>query len=364
MVSDFNIDIIDKVFENVNEAIQASALASYCQILAGLFTLAYVGNIFWNTWGKGQDLHVIDFAKPFVVLFCIMNFSLVTGTLDALIYEPLKNGTTALVDKNNNVLDEWKKYQDKLKQRKNQEMENASLIDRAERWITETKEEIMGAWILCGVTIFNFFAQILCVLAKTCIICYSGLLRIILSIFGPVAFALSLIPYFKDNIKNWLGKYIGALLYIPICNIILYITQCFATAYFQLQIVDIDANPEWYEGVIDTDKIWVPIMFLVSACAYFTVPSLAGFILSMAESAGSAGIGSAVKSVATTGGTIAAGIATGGASLTALGDGGFLQSIGQIINAFKGSSGGSNSSSDNNSGDSSNDGNSGVKGDG
>lgn len=362
MVSDFNIDIIDKVFENVNEAIQASTLAAYCQILAGLFSLAYIGNIFWNTWGKGQDLHVVDFAKPFVVLFCIMNFSLVTGALDALIYEPLKNGTTALVDGNNNVVDEWKKYQDKLKERKNKEMENASLMDKAEKWITETKDEIMGAWILCGVTIFNFFAQILCIVAKTCMICYSGLLRIILSVFGPVAFALSLLPYFKDNIKNWLGKYIGALLYIPICNVILYITQCFATAYFQLQIVDIDANPEWYDGIIDTDKIWVPIMFLVSACAYFTVPSLAGYILSMAESASSAGIGSAVKTAATIGGTVAAGVATGGASLAASGDGGFLQAMGNIINSFKTS--GSSSSSENNAGGNSEEGNSGVKGDG
>ena len=78
-------------------------------------------------------------------------------------------------------------------------------------------------------------------------------------------------------------------------------------------------------------------------------------IVSMADYGSDVGIGGAVKSVATIGGTLAAGAVTGGASLATIGDGGLLQAVGTIINKVKG--GNSNPSGSNQNND-----NSGVKG--
>lgn len=334
MISDFNSELIQKVFENVKEAIECSELMAYCQILAGIFTLAYFGNIIWKTWGKGAEIHIVDFCKPIVVLVCITNFSLVTGLFDSLIYQPLNNATTSLVENNNNVLTELQNYIVKKNQIEQKESENENFVSKT---IDTVKQSVSAVWKLPSIIAmctFNLLAQLFCVIAKTCMIAYSYLLRIILSVFGPIAFALSLIPYFSDNIKNWISKYIGALLYVPICNIILYVTQCYATAMFQLQNSDLNVIQNMY-NVLSSDLV-VSVMFIVSACAYFTVPKLAGMIVSMADYGSDVGIGGAVKSVATVGGTLAAGVATGGASLAATGDGGFLQAMGNLINQAKG----------------------------
>ncbi|MBE6326569.1 MAG: hypothetical protein E7077_05835 [Bacteroidales bacterium] len=335
MISDFNSELIQKVFENVKETIECSELMAYCQILAGIFTLAYFGNIIWKTWGKGAEIHIVDLCKPFVVLVCITNFSLVTGLFDSLIYQPLNNATLTLVENNNNVLTELQKYiiqKNNIEQKESEEEGN--LVSKT---IDTVKQSVSAVWKLPSIIAmctFNLLAQLLCVIAKTCMIAYSFLLRIILSVFGPIAFALSLIPYFSDNIKNWISKYIGALLYVPICNIILYVTQCYATAMFQLQNSELNLVKNMY-NVLSSDLV-VSVMFIVSACAYFTVPKLAGMIVSMADYGSEVGIGGAVKSVATVGGTLAAGVATGGASLAATGDGGFLQAMGNLINQAKG----------------------------
>lgn len=357
MFSDINSDLIEKVFANVQEAISASDLVCYCQILAGIFALAYIGNIFWKSWGRGQELHITDFAKPFVVLFCIMNFSLVVGALDSLIYEPLNKGTLALVEDNNNIMDELSKYQAKVEKIQREKDEEKSTWQTVKDSVKSVGTFFEKSLYFAVMSIFNILAQLLCLIAKTCMIAYSYLLRIILVIFGPIAFAFSLIPYFSDNIKNWLGKYIGALLYIPICNVILYITQCFATALFQLYNTDLSHQDATINDVLNSSAV-VSIMFIVSACAYFTVPSLAGFIVSMAQSAGNTSIGNTVKSAAVIAGTLTAAAVTGGASLATAGDEGFLQSLGNIINHYK-----TNKSEDSGSDKNGND-NSGIKGDG
>ena len=148
-------------------------------------------------------------------------------------------------------------------------------------------------------------------------------------------------------------------MYIPICNIILYITQCFATALFNLYVLDLSKQNADNNAVV-TSGIVVTIMFIVSACAYCTVPKLAGMIVSMGDYGSEIGFGQKVMGAASTAGAMAAGVMTGGASMAAMGNGSFLQSIGSIINAFKnngGDSGAGGQSSDGN-------GNSGVKGDG
>lgn len=357
MYSDINSDLIEKVFANVQESISASDLVCYCQILAGIFALAYIGNIFWKSWGRGQELHITEFAKPFIVLFCIMNFSLVVGALDSLIYEPLNKGTLALVEDNNNIMEEFAKYQEKVEKIQRQNDEEKSTWQTVKDTAQNVGSFFEKSLYFAVMGIFNILAQLLCLIAKTCMIAYSYLLRIILVIFGPIAFAFSLIPYFSDNIKNWFGKYIGALLYIPICNVILYITQCFGTALFQLYCVDLSHQNATGQDVVNSTVV-VSIMFIVSACAYFTVPSLAGFIVSMAQSAGNTSIGNSVKSAAVIAGTLAAAAATGGASLATAGDGGFLQAIGNIINHYKSDKSGDSGSEKNGSD------NSGVKGDG
>ena len=122
---------------------------------------------------------------------------------------------------------------------------------------------------------------------------------------------------------------------------------------FQLQNSDLNVVQNMY-NVLSSDLV-VSVMFIVSACAYFTVPKLAGMIVSMADYGSEVGIGGAVKSVATIGGTLAAGVATGGASLAATGDGSLLQAVGNIINQAK--TGNSNTTGSNQNND-----NSGVKG--
>ncbi|MCQ2199145.1 MAG: hypothetical protein MJZ19_05430 [Paludibacteraceae bacterium] len=356
--SDFNSLLLEKVFDNVQDAIRCSELSAYCQILAGIFALAYIGNIFWKTWGKGQEIHIVDFTKPFVVLICIMNFSLVTGLLDNLIYVPLNTGTNALVENNNNVLSELSNY---IYKKSDVSQDDSFDIDHPIDSAKKMFDAVTKIPKMVTMTALNLLAQILCIVAKTCMIAYSYLLRIILTIFGPMAFALSLIPYFSDNIKNWIGKYIGALLYIPICNIILYTTQCFATAMFKINTIELVEyhveNAMSLKLDILSSELGVTIMFIVSACAYFTVPSIAGFILSMAQSTGNVAIGATVKSAATIAGMATAGVVTGGASLASSGDGGFLQSIGQIIQNSKGNSSNENNNNNDNS-------NSGAKGDG
>lgn len=85
------------------------------------------------------------------------------------------------------------------------------------------KIEIAAARLKSWITYYPITMFIFCATFLTKLT--GAVLSMVFYIIGPITIALSAIPAFSDNWKNWLSKYIWVLLFTPICRIIAWVLQ-------------------------------------------------------------------------------------------------------------------------------------------
>ncbi len=169
----------------------------------------------------------------------------------------------------------------------------SKLIEKIEKKMSEDHklsmfDQISGAlskfksWITySSIQFFTYCASFLTKLV-------GAVLSIIFYVIGPIAIALSVIPAFADNWKNWLAKYVWVQLFSPMCRIISWILQ-----EVELLILNADIrrlqycydNIETTRGGIDiTGGSFMEgtayLGFMVAGGILFiTVPSIASWIV-------------------------------------------------------------------------------------
>ncbi len=169
----------------------------------------------------------------------------------------------------------------------------SKLIEKIEKKIAEDNgfsvlDQISGAfskfksWITySSIQFFTYCASFLTKLV-------GAVLSVIFYVIGPIAIALSVIPAFADNWKNWLAKYVWVQLFSPMCRIISWILQ-----EVELLILNADISRLQYcYDNIETTRGGIDITggsfmegtaylgFMVAGGILFiTVPSIASWIV-------------------------------------------------------------------------------------
>jgi len=153
--------------------------------------------------------------------------------------------------------------------------------------------------------------QILYEAASLCINTIRTFNLILMAIMGPLVFGISVFDGFNHTLKAWIARYINVFLWLPVANIFGSIIGKIQQNMIQLDINQIQANGDTYFSSTDTGYL---IFLIIGIIGYFTVPSISNYIVH-------AGSGNALThkvtnlSMAAGGGTVAGGVAAGGAGL-------------------------------------------------
>lgn len=118
--------------------------------------------------------------------------------------------------------------------------------------------------------------------------------KYVLIVLGPLAFALSIIPAFRDSYTTWIGRFISVALYSTIARIVLIISMTFVKYAINFEI-------QMYEGLMADENKFIlyatssnsiQISFIVAlltgAAAMLTVPVISTWIVN------TSGVGQAV----------------------------------------------------------------------
>ena len=115
-----------------------------------------------------------------------------------------------------------------------------------------------------------------------------AVLSMIFYIIGPIAIALSAIPAFADNWKNWLAKYIWVLLFTPICRIIAWVLQEVELIILRNDVSRLTYCLDNFEttkgglsisgGSFMEGTTYIGFM-IVGAMLYLSVPSIASWVV-------------------------------------------------------------------------------------
>jgi len=99
---------------------------------------------------------------------------------------------------------------------------------------------------------------------------------VLLVIFGPLVFALSIFDGFQDNYLQWIARFVNVNLYLPVALLILSLVQEILIYVLDLEIAQINALPVYQPQLFYVSSLVVPVCGIIGMAL---VPKIASWIV-------------------------------------------------------------------------------------
>lgn len=288
-------------FTNLHEVLRSlylemlplsAQMAGVAKGLAGLGALFYVALKVWQALSRAEPIDVFPLLRPFALGICIMFFpTIVLGTINAVM-SPIVKGTGNMLKGQVLDLNALQKKKDKLEyEAMIRNPETAYLVsDEAfDRKLEELGWSPTDLAVMSGMYIergmfglrksirdsFREFLEILFQAAALVIDTIRTFFLIVLSILGPIAFAISVWDGFQSTLHQWITRYISVYLWLPVSDM-------FSSILAKLQSLIIERDIEMLSDptfIPDTANAVYIIYMIIGIVGYFTVPTVAGWII-------------------------------------------------------------------------------------
>lgn len=297
-------------------------MAGIAKGIAGLGALFYISYRVWQSLARAEPIDVFPLLRPFVIGLCIMFFpSMVIGTISAVL-SPIVIGCHQLLETQTMDMKEFAKKKDQVEYEvMKRNPATAYLVDNeefdkqlddlgwspgdmftvvgmyAERTYFKLKQSIRRA--------FREFLELIYQAAALCIDTLRTFFLVVLTILGPLSFALSVWDGFQATLTQWLSRYISIYLWFPVADL-------FSCVLSKIQEMILRQDIEMLQSsgateIIESSNGVYIVFMLIGIIGYFTIPTVASWII---HSGGAGHYGKNVNSMATKAGSYAAG-ATG-----------------------------------------------------
>jgi conjugative transposon TraJ protein len=270
----------------------AGEMAAVAKGLAGLGALFYVAYKVWQALSRAEPIDVFPLLRPFALGLCIMFFpTIVLGSLNAVL-SPIVKGTHSILEEQ--VLD-----MNQLQQQKDQ-LEYEAMIRNPEKAYMVSDEEFdkkldelgwspsdigtMAAMYMDRQTyqvekaLKEWFLNLLEILFQAAALVIDTIrtfFLIVLSILGPIAFAISVWDGFQSTLNQWFTRYISVYLWLPV-------TDLFSSMLARIQTLILERDIEMLSDptyIPDTSNTVYVIFMIIGIVGYFTIPTVTGWII-------------------------------------------------------------------------------------
>lgn len=323
-----DFDNLHQILRNLYEEMMplCSQMTGVAKGIAGLGALFYVAYRVWQSLSRAEPIDVYPLLRPFVIGFCIMFFpTVVLGTLNSVL-SPVVTGTNGILQTQTLDMDRYREQKDRLElEAMKRNPETAYLVDKEEFDKKLDDLGITDAPEICGMYIdramyntkkwfqelFRNLLELMFQAAALVIDTLRTFFLVVLSILGPISFAISVWDGFHATLMQWFVRYISIYLWLPVSDL-------FSSVLARIQVLMLQKDIEQL-----TDPNFIPdgsnavyITFLIiGIIGYFTIPTVAGWIVQAGGGAGN--YGKNVTQTASKTGSIAAG--TAGAAIGNIG---------------------------------------------
>lgn len=318
MAIDF--DNLHQILRNLYEEMMplCSQMTGVAKGIAGLGALFYVAYRVWQSLSRAEPVDVYPLLRPFVIGFCIMFFpTVVLGTINSVL-SPVVTGTNGILQTQTLDMNQYREQKDRLEfEAMKRNPETSYLVDKEEFDKKLDDLGITDAPEICGMYIdramyntkkwfqelFRNLLELMFQAAALVIDTLRTFFLVVLSILGPISFAISVWDGFQATLTQWFVRYISIYLWLPVSDL-------FSSVLARIQVLMLQKDIEQL-----TDPNFIPdgsnavyITFLIiGIIGYFTIPTVAGWIVQTGGGAGN--YGKNVNQTASKTGSIAGGAA-------------------------------------------------------
>ena len=316
-------------FENLHQILQSlyedmmplcSQMTGVAKGLAGLGALFYVAYRVWQSLARAEPIDVFPLLRPFALGLCIMFFpTVVLGTLNAVL-SPVVQGTNRMLETQTLDMNEYREQKDKLEyEAMMRNPETAYLVSNEEfdrqleelGWSPSDMIAMAGMYVERGAynmkkNIRDFFREVLELLFAAAALLIDTLrtfFLIVLSILGPIAFAISVWDGFHSTLTQWICRYIQIYLWLPVSDLFSSVLAKIQVLMLQNDISELQNNPNF--SLEASNGVYI-VFLIIGIIGYFTIPTVAGWII---QAGGSGSYGRAVTQLAGKGAGVVGGVA-------------------------------------------------------
>lgn len=289
-------------FENLHQILRSlydemmplcEDMAGVAKGIAGLGALFYVAYRVWQSLARAEPIDVFPMLRPFAIGLCIMFFpTVVLGTLSGVL-SPVVQGTAQMLEAETLDMNEYREQKDKLEyEAMKRNPETAYLVSNEEfdkqleelGWSPEDLVTMTGMYIERSMYqmkkgVRDFFRELLELLFQAAALVIDTLrtfFLVVLSILGPIAFAISVWDGFQSTLTQWICRYVQVYLWLPVSDMFSTILAKIQVLMLQSDIERMQADPNF--SLDSSDGVYIVFM-IIGIIGYFTIPTVSGWII-------------------------------------------------------------------------------------
>lgn len=265
---------------------------------------------------RAEPIDVYPLLRPFAIGLCIMFFpTFVLGTINTVL-SPVVKGCHGMLETQTFDMNKYREQKDKLEYEANKRNpETAYLVDKEEfdkkldelGWSAGDLITMGGMYIdraeyRMKQNIRRWFQELLELLFQSAGLVIDTIrtfFLIVLSILGPIAFAISVYDGFQSTLTQWITRYISVYMWLPVSDL-------FSSVQARIQVLmltkDIEAmsDPTF---IPDSSNTVYMVFLIIGIFGYFTIPTVANWII---MAGGVSGANRAMNTTAAKAGNVAA----------------------------------------------------------
>ena len=289
-------------FENLHQILRSlydemmplcEDMAGVVKGIAGLGALFYVAYRVWQSLARAEPIDVFPMLRPFAIGLCIMFFpTVVLGTLSGVL-SPIVQGTAKMLEAETLDMNEYREQKDKLEyEAMKRNPETAYLVSNEEfdkqleelGWSPDDLVTMAGMYIERSMYqmkkgVRDFFRELLELLFQAAALVIDTLrtfFLVVLSILGPIAFAISVWDGFQSTLTQWICRYVQVYLWLPVSDMFSTILAKIQVLMLLSDIERMQADPNF--SLDSSDGVYIVFM-IIGIIGYFTIPTVSGWII-------------------------------------------------------------------------------------
>jgi len=271
-----------------------STMAGVAKGLAGLGALFYIAHRVWQSLARAEPIDVYPLLRPFILGLCIMFFPVfILGTINTVL-SPVVRGTHQILETQTFDMNLYRQQKDQLEY-------EAMMLNPATAYLVSNEEfdrrldelgwmpgdlaVMAGMYIERGMynlkkTVRDWFRELLEILFQAAALVIDTIrtfFLVALAILGPIAFAISVYDGFQSTMTQWISRYVSVYMWLPVSDLFSSILAQIQILMLQKDIVELQTNPNFS---IDASNTVYIIFMLIGIVGYFTIPTVANWIIS------------------------------------------------------------------------------------
>ena len=286
--------VLEKLYDDMMPL--CSRLIGVGRGIAGFAATWYIASRVWRHIANAEPVDFYPLFRPFVLGFAVLIFPSVIAMINGVM-KPTVTSTAAMVEDSDKAVAQllkmkeeaikktayWQMYVGPDGNGDRDKWYKYNYGDESEGWFEGIGNDIRFAFAKFSYnlrnTIKQWMAEVLKVLfegASLCIDTIRTFYLIVLAILGPLVFGIAVFDGFQHTLTVWIARYLNIFLWLPVANIFGGIMGKIQENMLKLDLQQIADQGDTFFSSTDTAYL---IFMLIGIVGYFTVPSVANYII-------------------------------------------------------------------------------------